>query len=73
MKKNKLNIYGDRGQGKLKMGYCGYDISSQRLDELDKEENSKLEKEFKLSDKINIAIGIIIAFGTIILVYFTWR
>ena len=37
MKKNKLNIYGDRGQEKLKMGYCGYDISSQRLDELDKE------------------------------------
>ncbi len=39
----------------------------------EKEENNKLEKEFKLSDKINIAIGIIIAFGTIILVYFTWR
>ena len=33
----------------------------------------KLEKEFKLSDKINIMIGIIIALGTIILVYFTWR
>lgn len=39
----------------------------------EKDEEGKLEKEFKLSDKINIIIGVIIALGTIILVYFTWR
>ncbi|MHB1664258.1 MAG: hypothetical protein ACYCT7_03205, partial [bacterium] len=36
-------------------------------------EDDVLKKEFKLTDKINILIGIIIALGTIILVFITWR